>query len=138
MAWVIILGVVLASGANLIYFFYVKSSGRDLMAFFNQFPPPELSALDASEVILFSVIFSLGASAVYLAIRSMSNNPNKTFLLVSFFVLIASLAIPLSIPSPPVAMEAKLVLVNMHIIGAIFIVGTLVLLGARLDKKALQ
>jgi heme A synthase len=128
--WVIPAGIFLATGANLVFFFFITSVIEKALLFPNQFPPPELSPLGIADVVMFSVIFSAGAGLVFAVIAKVSSRAVPTFLIVSLVVLFLSLALPLSIPSPPVAMSAKLYLVAMHVIGAIVVVGTLILLGS--------
>ncbi len=128
--WVILLGIFLATAANVVFYFLMPSVFQQPV-FMNEFPPPEVSILDVSEVILFSVIFSTGASFVFVIVGNLSKHPVRTFLIISLVVLALSLALPLKLPSPPIAMAPKLGLVAMHIIGAIVVVGTLILLGIR-------
>ena len=129
--WVILLGGLLASVANVIFYFLLISILHQPLLFPNQFPPPELSPLGLVDVILFSVVFAAGAGFVFLVVGRLSQRPAWTFLRISLAVLAVSFALPLSIPSPPVSGLAKLSLVAMHVVGAIAVVGTLLLLGSR-------
>ena len=127
--WVILLGIFLATAANLIFFFLLTSVFQKPLLFPNQFPPPVLSPLGVDDIVMFSEIFSTGAGLVFAIIGNLSRRPARTFLIVSLIVLVISFALPLKIPSPPVAMAAKLCLVAMHVIGAIVVVGTLIVFG---------
>ncbi len=129
---VILLGIFLATAANVVFFFILTEVFGKSMLFPNQ-PVSELAPLGVSDVILFSVIFSTGASIVFVIVGSLSKRPAWTFLIISLLVLAISLALPLKIPTPPAAMTAKFSLMAMHIIGATVVVGTLILLGSRRD-----
>jgi hypothetical protein len=125
------IAAVIASSANVIFYFFVTRFLGEPLLFPEQFPPPETSPMPVTDVIIFSVIFSIGVGMVFFIITKLSHRPIRTFLIVSVIVLILSLALPLQIPTPPVTMSAKLILVTMHIIGAIAVVGTLIGLGKR-------
>lgn len=120
-----------ATTANVIFYYFVTRFLREPLLFLEQFPPPETSPMPVTDVIIFSVIFSIGAGMVFFVITKLSQRPIRTFLIVSVIVLVLSLAFPLQIPTPPVTMSAKLTLATMHIIGGIAVVGTLVGFGRR-------
>ena len=69
--------------------------------------------MPAIDVILFSVIFSLGAGMVFVLIASFNRRPIRAFLITSTIVLILSFALPLKAPSPPVTLTAKLTLMTI-------------------------
>jgi hypothetical protein len=77
-------------------------------------------------VVLFSILFSLGASLVFALVAGFSRQPVRTFLIISTVVLVLSCFLPMKAPTPPVTLPAKLTLVGMHIIGAIVVVGLLI------------
>ncbi len=129
--WVILLGILLAIAANVVFYFLLPSVFEQPV-FMNELKSPV--AVDVSEVILFSTIFSTGASVAFVVVGSLSKHPARTFLIVSLVVLALSIAIPFSLPTPPIAMAPKLGLVGMHIIGAITVVGILILLGTRQEE----
>ena len=129
--WVILLGIFLAIAANVVFYFLLPSVFEQPV-FMNELQPPV--ALDVSEVILFSTIFSTGASVVFVVVGSLSKRPARTFLIISLVVLAVSIALPFNLPTPPIAMAPKLGLVGMHIIGAIAVVGILILLGTRQEE----
>ncbi|HLF90798.1 MAG TPA: DUF6069 family protein [Anaerolineales bacterium] len=121
----------IATTANVVFYFFVTRVLGEPLLFPEQFPPPETSPMPVTEVIIFSVIFSVGAGIVFMLIANFSQRPIRAFLIISTIVLILSFALPLKIPTPPVTLPAKLTLVTMHIIGAIAVVGTLIGLGRR-------
>jgi Family of unknown function (DUF6069) len=127
--WVIPVASILAISANVIFYYLIKIILGEPLLFPEQFPPPETSPMPVTDVILFSLIFSLGAGIVFAMIASFARRPVRTFVSISTVVLLLSLALPLRIPTPPVTLLPKLTLVAMHIIGAIVVVGTLVWLG---------
>lgn len=130
----IIISSVAAIIANvLLYFILENLLGVNFIAL-NQFPPPEVSPLPVTEVIIFSTVFSIGASLVFLAVANLVRNPAKVFAIISFIVLVASFFLPLDIPTPPIPMATKLALVGMHILGAAVLVPLLIIIG--LPRKA--
>ena len=131
--WAILLGIFLATAANVVFFIVMTEVFEMPMLFPNQ-PVSELAPLGVSDVILFSVIFSTGASIVFVIVGSLSKRPARTFLIISLVVLAISLALPLKIPSPPATMAAKFSLITMHIIGATIVVGILILLGSSREE----
>jgi hypothetical protein len=121
----------LASAANVIFYFILTGWIGEPLLMMAQFPPPILTPMGVDEVILFSVIWSLGAGLVYAFLFAVTNRPDRIFILVSAVILLVSFALPLMMPTPPVAMSAKYSLVIMHIIGAVVVVGMLVGLGRK-------
>lgn len=122
---------VIATSANVIFHFFVTRFLGEPLLFPEQFPPPETSPMPVTDVIIFSVIFSIGAGIVFLLIVQLNQQPIKNFLIFSVIVLLLSSVLPLKAPTPPVTMSAKLTLVTMHTIGAITVVGTLISLGRK-------
>ncbi len=120
-----------ATAANVIFYFILTEWIGEPLLMKAQFPPPIVTPMGVDEVILFSLIFSLGAGLVYAFLCAVSSKPEQTFILVSAVVLLVSFALPLMMPTPPVAMSAKYSLVIMHIIGAVVVVGMLVGLGRK-------
>ena len=94
-----------------------------------QFPPPELSLIPVTDVVIFSVIFSLGASLVLLIVSNISRRPAQVYLAISLVVLILSLFLPFMVPTPPVPISTPIVLASMHILGAAVLVPILIALG---------
>ena len=130
LTWVIPASVAVATTANVVFYFLVTSILGWELLFPNEASPPGLSAMPVNDVIIFSVIFSLGAGAVYAAVLAIASRPIGLYIVISAVVLLLSFAMPMSISSPPVEILDKLVLVAMHIIGAVSVVGVLVSLGA--------
>ena len=108
------------------------------LLFPEQFPPPETVPMPVSDVVIFSVIFALGAAIVFALVAHFSQRPIKTYLIISTTVLILSFALPLKAPTPPVTMPAKLTLLAMHIIGAIAVVGTMIGLARQKKRNYLR
>lgn len=119
--------------ANVALYFILKNFfGVDFIAP-EQYPLPEVSPLPYTDVIIFSAIFSVGASLVFLVVANTVRKPAQVFAAISFIVLVASCLLPLRIPTPPIPMSTKLALVSMHILGAAVIVPLLICIG--LPKK---
>ncbi len=129
--WIVPLSMAAAMAANVIFYFILTEWIGEPLLMKAQFPPPIVTPMGVDEVILFSLIISLGAGLVYAFLCAVTSKPEQTFILVSAVVLLVSFALPLMIPTPPVAMSAKYSLVIMHIIGAVVVVGMLVGLGRK-------
>lgn len=129
--WVIPVATALATAANVIFYYVVTRWLGEPLLFPEQFPPPETSPMPVTDVIIFSLIFSLGAAFVFVLAANFSRRPIRTYLIISSIVLVLSFILPLMAPTPPVTMPAKLTLVTMHIIGAFAVVGTLIGLSRR-------
>jgi len=131
--WVVPLGVVAATLANIIFCFFLTEWIGEPLLMLDRYPPPvqPLVPMPVEEVILFSIIFSLGAGLVYLGVSALSGRPNRHFIIISVVVLVGSFLLPLKAPTPPIAMSAKLSLITMHIIGAAVVVPILVGLGRK-------
>jgi len=124
--WVVPLAIIASTLANIVFFFILTNWLGESLLMKNQFPPPVLVSMGVGDVILFSVIFSLGAGIVYAIISHLSDRPERPFIIISTVVLLLSFLLPLKIPTPPIAMSAKLSLAAMHIIGAVVVVGLLI------------
>jgi len=131
LAWVVPLAMAAATAANVIFYTVLTRLLGESLLMKSQFPPPVVSPMGVGEVILFSVIWSLGAGLVYAFLCAVANRPDRTFIIISAIVLFVSFGLPLMIPTPPVAMSAKYSLVMMHIIGSVVVVGFLVGLGRK-------
>jgi len=129
--WVAPLAIAAATISNVIFYYVLTEWIGEPLLMKTQFPPPVLSSMNVSEVILFSIMFSLGASFVYSFLSAVTQRPERNFIIISAVVLLLSFGLPLKIPAPPVAMSAKFSLVSMHIIGAIVVVGLLVGFGRK-------
>jgi len=129
--WVVLIAVVAATIANVILYFILTRWLGEPLLMLDRLPPPAqpLVPMPVGEVILFSVIWALGAALVYALLIAVTARPDRNFIIVSAVVLLASFALPLKMPTPPIAMSAKLSLIAMHIIGAIVVVPILVGLG---------
>ena len=130
LAWVVPLATAVAVTANLIFYFIITRWLHIGLRFPAEAPGRILSAtLPAGDIVLFSVIFSLGAGIVFVVVTQSARRPIRTFLIIASAVLLGSFLLPLKIPTPPVVMVDKISLMAMHIIGAIAVVGLLIGLG---------
>lgn len=123
---IVLLAIVVATTANVIFYFILTGLLGVGLMFPSQTPARELAPMPVYDVIVFSIIFSSAAGVVFVLVSHFARRPIKTFLIISVVVLFLSFAMPLKIPSPPVAMVDKLSLVMMHVVGAIAVVGVLV------------
>ncbi|MFN2136001.1 MAG: DUF6069 family protein [Candidatus Promineifilaceae bacterium] len=128
LVWVGPLAVALAALANVLFYYFVTWALQITMVFPEQFPPPIVTQLPVTEVVLFSFIFGAGAVIVFWFVARFSRHPAKTYLAISAAVLLISILLPLKIPTPPVPVSSKYSLVIMHIIGAFVVVGFLMAL----------
>jgi presenilin-like A22 family membrane protease len=132
LAWVVPLATAVAVTANITFYTIITRWFHIGLRFPSDTPERSLSATMAvGDVVLFSVIFALGAGFVFVIVTQSARRPIRTYLMIATAVLFVSFLLPLKIPSPPVAMIDKLSLVAMHIIGAIAVVGVLVGLGRK-------
>jgi hypothetical protein len=125
----IAVGWVAATFANVAFYLILKRFFGIQFVAPSQFPPPEVSPLPATDVIIFSAIFSIGAGVVFLIITNVTATPAPIFAGVSLVVLIISFVLPLRIPTPPIPMSTKWSLVGMHVLGAAVLVPILILIG---------
>ena len=132
----ILLGSVAAIAANVAYYFILKDFvGIEFIAL-EQFPPPEVSPLPATDVVIFSIVFCAGASIVFLVVANMVRRPALVFVTISVVVLILSLFLPLMSPTPPIPLPTELSLASMHILGAVVLVPLLVAIGLPREPRA--
>jgi hypothetical protein len=94
-----------------------------------------LSPLPWTDIVIFSTVFSVGAGAVFLAVANQAKIPAQLFTRISIVVLVASLFMPLNIPTPPIPMETKLSLVSFHILGAAILVPIMIRMGLPREKN---
>jgi hypothetical protein len=118
-----------AIAANVIFYLLATELLGIPMVALNQYPPPELSPLPVTDVLIFGAVFSFGASLVFLVVANISPRPSMVFVGISLVVLLLSLFMPLMIPTPPVPMSTKLVLASMHVLGAAVLVPILIAVG---------
>ncbi len=97
-------------------------------------PPGEVGTIPAGDVVIFSVIFSIGAGLLFLIVANSFRKPAPLFIGISLAVLLISFLLPLKIPTPPTSMATKWSLVSMHLLGALVLVPLLVAIG--LPKRA--
>lgn len=125
----ILVGFISAAAANVIFYLLVTGLLGVPMVAPEQFPPPELSLIPVTDVILFSFIFSLGAGVVFLVVANLSRRPAPVYLGISLVVLVISLFLPFRMPRPPVPVSTPIVLASMHVIGAALLVPILIAVG---------
>jgi hypothetical protein len=125
----ILLGFISAAAANVIFYLLVTGLLGVPMVAPEQFPPPELSLIPVTDVILFSFIFSLGAGVVFLVVANLSRRPAPVYLGISLVVLVISLFLPFRMPRPSVPISTPVVLASMHVIGAALLVPILIAVG---------
>jgi hypothetical protein len=131
----IIVGSISAILANVAYYFILKQLvGIEFIAP-EQLPSPEVSPLPATDVIIFSSIFCIGASLVFLIIANTVRRPALIFVMISIVVMLLSLVLPLLIPTPPIPIATKLSLASMHILGAAVLVPLLVAIGLPIESR---
>jgi hypothetical protein len=125
----ILIGSLSAIIANVIFYLIVTGLFGISLVAPEQFSPPEVSPIPISDVILFSVIFSFGASFVFLIAANISQRPAQVYLGISLVVLTASLFLPFRMPSPPIPISTPVVLASMHVLGAVVLVPILISIG---------
>ena len=128
-----LLAIVIASTsailANVIFYLLATELLGIPMVALEQFPPPELSPLPVTDVVIFSFVFSFGASLVFLIVANLSRRPAQVYLVICVVVLILSLFMPFMAPTPPVPMAPKIVMASMHVLGAGLLVPILIVVG---------
>lgn len=126
-------GIILSSTAAILTNVALYYILRDLLGIGflapEQFPPPDLSPIPVTDVIIFSAIFSVGAGFVFVIVAHTARRPTLVFTVISAIALVASLYLPLRIPTPPIPVSTKLALMSMHILGAAVLVPLLIKLG---------
>jgi len=132
--WVGPLSVAAATLANVFFYYFVTRVLQIRLYAPEQFPPPQLSPIPVTDVVIFSLIFSGGAVIIYWLIVRYRIRPLKTYIIVCLVVLVLSLLLPLKIPTPPVPISTKWSLMTMHVIGGIVVVGVLVSMNLRQRK----
>ena len=115
--------------ANVLLYFVLKDYTGIKFIAPAQFPPPEVGPIPAGDVVIFSIVFCVGASVVFLIVANTTRRPAPIFIVISLVVLILSLFLPLMIPTPPIPMSTKWSLVSMHVLGAPVLVPLLVTIG---------
>jgi hypothetical protein len=124
----ILIGSISAIAANVIYYLLVTGIFGIPMLAPEQFPPPELSPIPVTDVVLFSIIFSLGAGLVFLLVANYSRRPAQVYLGICLAVLIISLFLPFMMP-PLVPRSTPVVLASMHVLGAVVLVPIIIAIG---------
>jgi hypothetical protein len=131
---VVPIAVTVTTVANVVFYFILTRWLGEPLLMIKQSLPLELVPMPVDEVILFSIIWALGAGLVYTFLNVVTTRADRSFIIISALVLLASFALPLKIPTPPVAMSAKLSLAAMHLIGAVIVVASLIGLNPRRSR----
>jgi hypothetical protein len=127
-----------ATIANVVFYYLLTRGLGEPLLMLSDSPTRDLVPMPAWEVVLFSLIFSIPAGIVFAILARANKKPVRNFMIISLVVLVLSIFLPLRMPTPPVAMTAKLGLVTMHVIGAIVVVGTLVLASRRRTASTVE
>jgi hypothetical protein len=77
--------------ANVLLYFVLKDILGIRFIALEEFPPPEVSPLPASDVVIFSIVFCVGASVVFLIVANTTRRPAPIFIAISLVLLILSL-----------------------------------------------
>lgn len=125
----IVISALVAIAANVIYYLMATELFGIPMLAPEQFPPPELSLIPVTDVVLFSFIFSFGAGVVFLIVANIARRPAQVYLAITLVVLIISLILPFMMPTPPVPISTPVVLASMHVLGAAVLLPILIALG---------
>jgi hypothetical protein len=130
----IVVGSISAIVANVAYYFILREIiGIEFLAP-EQFPPPEVSPLPATDVVIFSFIFCAGASKLFLILANLVRRPALIFVTISVVVLVLSLFLPFFMPTPPIPVSTELSLASMHILGAAVLVPIIVTIGLPINQ----
>jgi hypothetical protein len=130
----IVVGSIAAIAVNVVYYFILRDFiGIEFIAP-EQFPPPEVSPIPATDVIIFSLIFCAGASILFIILANTVRRPALVFMTISFIVLVLSLFLPFFMPTPPIPISTELSLASMHIIGAAVLVPLLITIGLNINS----
>jgi len=66
----ILIAATIATAANSIFYFFVTRFLGEPLLFPEHFPPPETSPIPVTDVMIFSVIFSIGAGIMFFGLQS--------------------------------------------------------------------
>lgn len=121
--WVGLVAGVASAVANLIFFFITSAAGVVYMIPL-QGPESPLEALPAFAVIMASFVPAIGATVLFFLLGRFLSQGVRIFVIVSVLFLIASFALPFTLPAT-VAISAKIALNVMHVISGSVIMGVL-------------
>lgn len=119
---VVLMGAIMAILGNLAIFFIAKIlqvSPSVPIALNNSVLKP----LSVGAVIVASAFPAFGAGFMYFLMKKLFASPLKTFLTVAAGFLILSLGAPIQLP---ISVGQKIILCLMHVVAALFVVGSLV------------
>ncbi len=132
----ILVGTISAIAANVAYYFILKEFvGIKFIAPEDaRVEPPGISPLPATDVVIFSIVYCVGASIVFLIVANTVRRPAPVFVGISVVVLLLSLFLPFMMPTPPIPVSTEASLASMHIVGAAVLV--LLLVGIGLPRES--
>ena len=131
LGWVIPLAAIAGALANVLFYYLLTRVLGEPLLMLGETRESDLGPMPVWEVVLFSFIYAIPAGIIFAILTRTTKKPIRDFLITSSVVLVLSLFLPLRAPTPPVAMSAKWSLATMHVIGAVFVVGVLVLASRR-------
>lgn len=121
--WVGLVAGAASAVANLVFFFITSAAGL-VYQIPLQGPDAPLEALPAFAIIVASVVPAIGATLLFFLLGRFLSQGVRIFVIVSVLFLIASFAMPFTLPAT-VAMSTKIALNVMHVISGVAIVGVL-------------
>jgi hypothetical protein len=134
----ILAGSLAAIVVNVLYYFFLKEFvGIEFIA--PDEPgvvPREAAPLPATDVVIFSMVYCVGAATVFLIIVNTVRRPAPIFVTISLVVLFLSLFLPFFMPTPPIPVSTEASLASMHIVGAAVLVPILVGIGLPIESSA--
>lgn len=119
---VILMGAIMAVLGNLAIFFIAKilHLAPSVPIALNK---SALKPLSVSAVIVASAFPAFGAGFMYFLMKKLFASPMRTFLTVATGFLLLSLGAPIQLP---ISVGQKIILCLMHVVAALFVVGSLV------------
>ena len=129
--WTLIPSSLTATLANVLFYVFVMQVLGFQLLVPNDPPVPVTVPLQVFDVVFMSLLWAVAAGIVFLTVIAFSRNPIPIYMTISGIVLLLSFALPLMMPSDKVIAETKVSLISMHIIGAVVVVGILVMLYRR-------
>ena len=114
-----LLAGLMAGLGNLLLFYFLKLIGIEISVPAGQTSLP-LLPLTLGKVLFASIAPALGAGIIFAIVRKFPARNIRSFFILSIGLLIFSFGAPLGLPQPP---AAKIGLILMHIVAALFIWG---------------
>lgn len=132
----IMVGSISAVAANIAYYFFLKElvGVKFIAPQDGRLDPPGISPLPATDVVIFSIVYCLGAGIVFLIVANTVRRPAVVFVTISSVVLFLSLFLPFFMPTPPIPILTEFSLASMHILGAAVLIPLLVAIGLPIES----